>query len=76
MYKIKTPNPNYNGTTAQVRFLNGIGETTDEQVKNELVNDYGYLLVEENKNLVEKPNTDENNNTKKVNQPVKKEKGE
>lgn len=41
-YKIKTPNDRYNGVTEGVAFVNGVGETDDENVKNVLVNDYGY----------------------------------
>lgn len=48
-FKIKTPNPLYNGVTEGVPFANGIGHTDDENVKNILVNDYGYELVTEEK---------------------------
>lgn len=49
MFKIKTPNENYNGVTFGVKFVSGIGETESEESKNVLVHDFGYLLVEETK---------------------------
>lgn len=51
MYKIKTPNPYYTGKTYDVLFNKGIGLTENENVKNILVNDFGYELVEETKKL-------------------------
>ncbi|MGM0904259.1 MAG: hypothetical protein ACQEXB_24545 [Bacillota bacterium] len=41
-YKIITPNPLYNGVTEGVPFASGVGHTDDENVKNSLVNNYGY----------------------------------
>ncbi|MGD6831430.1 hypothetical protein ACQCT5_04675 [Sutcliffiella halmapala] len=55
MYKIKTPNGHYNGTTHGVQFVNGLGETKDENVKNTLLNDFGYELVKEQIKKEEKP---------------------
>ena len=49
MYTIQTPNPFYNGKTHGVSFEKGIGTTEDENVKNILVNDFGYKLLEETK---------------------------
>ena len=49
MYTIQTPNPFYNGKTHGVSFEKGIGTTKDENVKNILVNDFGYKLLEETK---------------------------
>lgn len=49
MYKIKTPNPYYSGKTYDVIFNKGIGLTENENVKNILVNDFGYELVGETK---------------------------
>lgn len=46
MYKIKTPNSNYNGITLNVKFTNGTGVTDVEEIKNILINDYGYKLEE------------------------------
>jgi len=45
MYKIKTPNPHYNGITNGIKFNNGIGETDSEIVKNILVNEFKYTLI-------------------------------
>jgi len=45
MYKIKTPNHNYNGVTYGVKFTNGLGETDSEEIKNILIYDFGYELV-------------------------------
>ncbi|MCA1027340.1 hypothetical protein LCM23_14665 [Cytobacillus kochii] len=47
MYNIKTPNGFYNGTTYGVKFINGIGKTDNEQVKNILINDFKYILLNE-----------------------------
>ena len=47
MFKIKTPSDIYNGITVGIKFENGIGFTEDEKVKNTLVNDFGYELVNE-----------------------------
>jgi hypothetical protein len=41
-YKIITPNPLYNGVTEGVPFASGVGHTDNENVKNSLVNNYGY----------------------------------
>lgn len=49
MFKIKTPNPYYYGKTMDVGFKNGYGYTDNEEVKNILINDYGYELCEEEK---------------------------
>jgi len=45
MYKIKTPNENYNGVTYGIKFTNGLGETDSEEIKNILIHDFGYELV-------------------------------
>ncbi|KHF40708.1 hypothetical protein [Halalkalibacter okhensis] len=47
MFKIETPNKNYNGSTYGVAFVNGQGETNKEEIKNILVHDFGYKLVKE-----------------------------
>jgi hypothetical protein len=54
-FKIKTPNDRYNGVTEGVAFANGVGETDDENVKNVLINDYGYSVVEEPEKKAESP---------------------
>jgi hypothetical protein len=41
-YKILTPNEQYNGVTEGVAFAAGVGYTDDEDIKNVLVNNYGY----------------------------------
>lgn len=46
-YKIITPNERYNGVTEGIPFANGVGYTDDEQLKNVLVNDYGYKAEEQ-----------------------------
>jgi hypothetical protein len=45
-YKILTPNALYNGVTEGVAFAAGVGYTDDENVKNKLVNNYGYSCEE------------------------------
>lgn len=59
MYKIKTPNPSYNGVTYGVEFINGNGQTNDEIIRDILVNDFGYEEVIEDKisksNVKKKP---------------------
>ncbi|MFP5111831.1 hypothetical protein ACSU64_05565 [Bacillaceae bacterium C204] len=47
MYKIKTPNPHYSGKTSGVEFENGYGQTDNEEIKNILVNDFGYKLLKQ-----------------------------
>ncbi|OMC97757.1 hypothetical protein [Paenibacillus odorifer] len=47
MYVIKTPNPNYDGTTAGVKFSNGAAVVEDEGLRKILINDYGYTLEED-----------------------------
>jgi hypothetical protein len=54
-YKILTPNTQYNGVTEGVPFASGVGYTDDENVKNKLVNNYGYSYEEEKP--VTKPKT-------------------
>lgn len=46
-YKILTPNTQYSGVTEGVPFASGVGYTDDENVKNKLVNNYGYSYEEE-----------------------------
>lgn len=41
-YVIKTPNEFYAGVTEGVKFESGVGKTSDKNVRNVLVNDYGY----------------------------------
>jgi hypothetical protein len=43
IFTIKTPNPNYNGVTEGVTFVNGVAEVADEITRNVLVNNYGYI---------------------------------
>jgi hypothetical protein len=45
-FKILTPNDQYNGVTEGVPFAAGVGYTDDENVKNSLVNNYGYKCEE------------------------------
>lgn len=45
MYKIETPNKLYNGVTEGVPFSKGIGQTDDKNIRNVLVNDYGYTDI-------------------------------
>ncbi|WP_379161362.1 hypothetical protein [Paenibacillus sp. sgz5001063] len=47
MYVIKTPNPNYDGTTIGVKFSNGMAVVEDEDLRKILVNDYGYISEED-----------------------------
>jgi hypothetical protein len=49
-YIIETPNKNYNGVTHGVQFVNGVGETNNENIRNVLVSDFGYDLVNEKQN--------------------------
>jgi hypothetical protein len=44
-YRIKTPSEFYNGETEGVVFTEGHGETEDKNIRNILVNDYGYEEV-------------------------------
>lgn len=53
IYTIKTPNPNYNGITEGVAFVNGVARVEDEITRNVLVNNYGYIDATEEKS--EKP---------------------
>jgi hypothetical protein len=53
-YTIKTPNELYNGVTEGVPFAKGIGQTDEENVRNVLVNDYGYEDITENKKTKQK----------------------
>jgi hypothetical protein len=53
-FSIKTPNEIYNGVTEGVPFASGIGQTDDENVRNVLVNDYGYEDITENKKTKQK----------------------
>ncbi len=41
-FKIVTPNEQYNGVTEGLAFANGVAHTEDENLKNVLVNNYGY----------------------------------
>ena len=43
IFTIKTTNPNYNGVTEGVTFVNGVAEVSDEFLRNVLVNNYGYI---------------------------------
>lgn len=57
-YHIKTPNPFYNGKTADVEFVAGIGYTDDEVVRNTLVLEYGYEDVTPEKKQSNKESSD------------------
>src|SRR5690625_181511 len=46
-YKIETPNKLYKGITEGVPFSQGVGQTDDKNVRNVLVNDYGYEDITE-----------------------------
>ncbi len=48
-FKIVTPNEQYNGVTEGLAFANGVAHTEDENLKNVLVNNYGYRAEEEEK---------------------------
>jgi hypothetical protein len=54
-YKILTPNTQYNGVTEGVAFADGVGHTDDENIKNKLVNNYGYSCEEKKAPAEEKP---------------------
>ncbi|MEN2464913.1 Rho termination factor N-terminal domain-containing protein [Ornithinibacillus sp. JPR2-1] len=47
VYKIQTPNPQYNGVTEGVAFAKGIGYTDDLNIRNVLINDYKYADISE-----------------------------
>lgn len=47
MHVIRTPNPNYDGTTHGVKFSNGAAVVEDEGLRKILVHDYGYALEED-----------------------------
>lgn len=47
MHVIRTPNPNYDGTTHGVKFGNGAAVVEDEDLRKILVHDYGYALEED-----------------------------
>lgn len=53
MFIIKTKNENYNGTTWGIKFENGVAEIESEEIKNILVNDFGYEFEEVIVNQVE-----------------------
>jgi hypothetical protein len=53
-YTIKTPNEKYNGVTEGVGFVNGVAKVEDKQLRDVLVNNYGYSDVTEKK-AEEKP---------------------
>jgi hypothetical protein len=55
IYTIKTPNPNYNGVTEGVAFVNGVARVEDEVTRNVLVNNYGYIDATEEKPKTEEP---------------------
>lgn len=55
VYKLKTPNPLYNGVTEGVAFVKGLGETTDKNIRNVLVNDYKYEDISEDAPKKENP---------------------
>jgi hypothetical protein len=44
-YIIETPSKIYNGTTAGLRFTNGRAETDSKEIRDVLVNDFGYADV-------------------------------
>jgi hypothetical protein len=44
-YQIKTPNPKYKGETLGVKFEDGLGLTEEKDIKNALVQEYGYEEV-------------------------------
>lgn len=46
-YVIETPNKRYSGVTEGVAFSGGRAIVEDENIKNILVNDYGYSVAEE-----------------------------
>jgi hypothetical protein len=53
-YKIEVPNKMYNGITEGVPFVDGFGETDDENIKNVLINDFGYTLCCDDVNAEDK----------------------
>lgn len=59
IYVIKTPNPLYNGVTEGVQFENGIGKTDHLNIRNILVNDYGYEDVTEYENQDKQENVND-----------------
>jgi hypothetical protein len=54
MVKIIAPNKNYNGISAGVRFMNGIGETSDARLLG-WFKEKGYTVVEETPVKDDKP---------------------
>lgn len=53
-YKIKAPNGEWSGIANGVLFRNGLGETDDLDVRNRLINVYGYSDVTEEDHQEEK----------------------
>lgn len=53
MYKVKTPNENYNGVTEGVAFAKGIGYTENKNTLKVLINDYKYEDVTDYRPLEE-----------------------
>lgn len=54
IYKIKTPNDQYNGVTEGVAFAKGIGYTEDRSKVKVLINDYKYTDATDYSELEEK----------------------
>ncbi|WP_213656275.1 hypothetical protein [Paenibacillus vini] len=57
MFKIKTPNPQFNGVREGLHFVGGVAYTEDTVLCGVLVSNYGYLS-EESKVKPEEPKKD------------------
>ena len=54
-YKIQAPNEHYNGITAGVSFSSGVAEVESKEVRNELVNTFGYKDISPEAKAPKKP---------------------
>ncbi|MBP3046011.1 hypothetical protein ACFVIX_02240 [Bacillus subtilis] len=54
-YKIQAPNEHYNGITAGVSFSSGVAEVESKEVRNELVNNFGYKDITPEAKAPKKP---------------------
>lgn len=82
MYTIKTPSSFYCGVTYNVKFKDGVGETDDEELKDILINDFKYKLIDkeddDEQELVDEDKQDDSqysNNSYQELKSIAKEKG-
>ncbi|AEB25377.1 MULTISPECIES: hypothetical protein [Bacillus amyloliquefaciens group] len=54
-YKIQTPNKYYNGVTAGVSFSSGVAEIESKEVRDDLVNNFGYTDITPEAKAPKKP---------------------